>query len=276
MRCSYSRTLVLWSALTLGACATAPDVVRPDGPELGEWSVLKADRHARIAQQLDLSALQSAGSIALPDTQIVDGLQTPMLSAEQIALVSNRAARELCHRLAPYYRIDSSASADLSVTLNLVGIAPTGKGAAGVSAALGFFVPGPFRLPAGLGGLAMDAVVQSRDGTSVLAWRWSRGANAVTDSAQWSSIGDAYQLAGQFAGEMAQVMIDPQGRQGPRRARMDPIDVRPGRALCRARFGAANSAGRGASWVLPLAPEAYDDGEPPSAESAPTPTEPEQ
>lgn len=254
-------TTIAAAALLLNACASAP---RPAAPAFATERTLQtvsAERHLTVSRYVDASALAQARSFSLPSVSIAPEATLDKVSTEQAALVANRAARDLCTRLARHFVLrEDSAQADLRLDLQLTAIVPTSRGSAGASAVLGVFVPGPFRLPAGLGGLAVDSAVRNAAGEDVLIERWARGANAVMDDARVSTIGDAYQLAGSYARELAAVLAEPE--KGQRRNVLDREVIRAGRRLCAQSFGAANMAGRGASLLLPLAPEAIDSGRP--------------
>lgn len=253
-------TLVATSVL-LGACASAPHSTSPAFPTERPLQTVKAERHLTVTRFVDSVALAQAHSVSLPSVSFAPQASDAAISTEQTALVANRAARDLCTRLARNFVLsEDPQKADLRIDLQLMAIVPTGRGSAGASAVLGVFVPGPFRLPAGLGGLAMDAAIRSAGGEDVLIERWSRGANAVMDDARVSTIGDAYQLAGSYARELAAVLVEPS--PGQKRSVLDRETIRSGRRLCTENFGSANMAGRGASLLLPLAPEAIDSGKP--------------
>lgn len=258
----------LLGALLLAACASAPKAPREGFSTLRPLDTLRDEPHARISRFLDSEAVQAAQSVSPPRFVVAEDAAGEGISERQAVLVANRAARDLCTGLAPYFRITESAP-DLELALYVTAIEPTSPGAAGVSELIGVFVPGPFRLPAGLGGFAADGVAR-RGGEDLLVLRWAEGANPVTEGARVSRIGDAYQLADDFA----EALHDPQGREAEGRSRLDAATVEANRALCLARYGRANVAGQGATILLPLAPEAIDPG-PPEAGQAPPP-EPQQ
>ncbi|MGE4072634.1 MAG: DUF3313 family protein [Lysobacterales bacterium] len=258
---SPCRLLLSLLTLLLSACASAPKLEQSGFSSPVELSPVREDSHARVNRYLQPSLLAAARSVAPPEVLSGTDLADPAISAEQSALVANRAARDLCRRLSSHFLIvTGEQAADLRIELLPIGMRATGRGAAGFSALADIVVPGPFRLPAGLGGLAMAARVIGSDGQPALVETWSRGANAVTDNAQISSIGDAYQLAGTYARELARVLTTAGFDQDAPRPRLAQDQIKAGRALCQERFGAASMAGRGAAWLLPLAPEAIDDG----------------
>lgn len=251
---------VLLGSALLAACATAPKAPREGFATARTLETVRDEPHARIARFLDAEAVLAARSISPPRFLVAEGAAGDGIEPRQAVLVANRAARDLCTALAPYYRITDDAP-DLVLELHVTAIEPTSPGAAGVSELIGVFVPGPFRLPAGLGGFAADGVAR-RGGEDLLVLRWAEGANPVTEGARVSRIGDAYQLAGDFADDFADALRDPLGRGGEPRPRLDAAAIEAHRALCFARYGRANPAGQGASILLPLAPEAIDPGPP--------------
>lgn len=221
---------------------------------------------------LDAPAVQAVTRLAPPSFSVAEGAAGAGVDAAQATLVANRAARDICTALAPFYEISEEAP-ELRLELRVTAVQPTSATAAGFSELIGVFVPGPFRLPAGLGGFAADAVARraaQAEGGEVLILRWAEGANPVTEGARVSRIGDAYQLAGDFADDFSDALIDPLGREGERRPRLPAAQIEANEALCLARFGRVNVAGQGASILLPLAPEAIDPGPP-----VPAPQEPE-
>lgn len=253
------RTFVLLSAaLLLMACASAPKPTASGLPTAKPMTTLKDEAYAKAERFVDAEAVLAARSVGLPRVRIAEGAAGEGITPTQAALVANRAARDTCVQLARRYRIDPEA-ADLELEIVVTAIAPTSSGAAGMSALLGVFVPGPFRLPAGLGGFAADGAVRA-GGDEIVVLRWAEGAGAITEDAKVSRIGDAYQLAGDFADDFAKALIDPLGAEGDARATLNAAEREAGSARCVARFGRASVAGRGASFLLPLSPEAIDAG----------------
>ena len=251
---------VAFVALLLQACASAPKDRASGIASTQTLEVVRDDSYAKAERYLDINAVRSVERVGIPRVVLAEGALGLGITAVQGALVANQAARKVCTNLAPFLRFDEAA-AELTIELKVTAIRPTSSGTAGVSAVLGVFVPGPFRLPAGLGGFAADGVAR-RDGEDLLVLRWAEGASALGDRAKISSIGDAYQLAAQFADDFTDNLIKPQGQKGKRRPRLGSALVDANKALCEARFGKANIAGRGASFLLPLSPAAIDPGAP--------------
>jgi hypothetical protein len=246
--------------MLLHGCASAPKDVAVGISTQQPMAIIRDESYARAERYLDADAVLRVRSLAVPRIRLAEGAVDEDITAEQAELVANRVSREVCLRLAPYLHVDDEAP-DLDIELIVTAIRATSPLASGISAGLGVFVPGPFRLPAGLGGFAADGVARYR-GQELLVLRWAEGANAVTDSAKVSTIGDAYQLAAQFAADFSDHLIGPKDSAAARRPRLSDTVIQGNNARCHARFGKASLAGRGASLLLPLAPEAIDEGAP--------------
>lgn len=241
--------LAALAMLALQGCASAPKPEVRGISDQRPMTTLRDEDFARIERFVDADAVLAARSAGLPSVRIAADAVGAGINPEQAALVANRVARDLCNGLARYVRIDERAP-DLRVDVVITAIRPTSSTAAGLSALLGVWVPGPFRLPAGLGGFAADGAAR-KGGEPVLLLHWAEGAGAITEDAKISSIGDAYQLAGDFADDFVE-------------------------ALCLARFGRASITGRGASLLLPLSPESIDAGAPADSGTRPGAAEAEE
>jgi hypothetical protein len=261
------RLTAVAAVLVLSGCASVPapreGVLAAERP----LETIDASRHRQVAQFVDADALRATPRIALPAVEIAGGAHGPRIEPAQAALVANHAARSLCLGLSRHAELAAAPAPDaLQPRIVVTAIEPTSGAAAGASSVIGIFVPGPFRLPAGLGGLAVDAELRDPRAGQVAAMRWARGANAVTQDAKVSAIGDAWQLAGRFGEEFARAVLDTDpARAGLQRARLSDAAISANRAACAQRFGTVNLAGRGASLLLPLAPEAIDPGPPGAA-----------
>lgn len=263
--------LVLLALAVLAGCASAPRALPEGIATERELQTLRDAPHAQVGRFLDAPAVQAVTRVAPPRFSVAEGAAGAGIDAAKATLVANRAARDICTALAPFYEISEEAP-ELLLELRVTAVQPTSPAAAGFSELIGVFVPGPFRLPAGLGGFAADGVARraaQAEGGEVLVLRWAEGANPVTEGARVSRIGDAYQLAGDFADDFSKALIDPLGREGERRPRLQATQIKANEALCLARFGRVNVAGQGASILLPLAPEAIDPGPPVPATAPP-------
>lgn len=262
-----ARTSALILAALSAACASVPNA-RESRVDASHALVAVADeRHLRIDQYIDTEALADTPRMALPQVRVDDDAYDERVSEALATLVANNAARALCRELSRYAVLEArDDQTALDPQLVVTAIMPTSGAASGASSVLGFFVPGPFRLPAGLGGLAVDAQLLDQKGDAVAVMRWARGANAATDDAKVSAIGDAWQLADRFGREFARALLDTDAKlAGIQRERVDAATYKSNRALCAERFGTVNLAGRGASILLPLSPEAIDPGPPVAA-----------
>jgi hypothetical protein len=259
-------------ALMLAACATVPAQRAAGIADTLPLVVTKDEAHVRIAVHVDRDVVGPGARFAAPTVEIAEGARPETVEPSSARLVANNAARSLCNELAPYVELVAPGSdGALRTRLVVTAITPTSRAAAGASALVDVFVPGPARPPAGLGALAIDGEVRDPADAPVAAIRWARGANPVTDNAQVSAIGDAWQLADTFGEEFARLLLRDAGdKNAPRPPRLAAAVVRANRARCAEWFGALNLAALGAGRLVPLAPEAIDPG-PPAAKPSPAP-----
>jgi Protein of unknown function (DUF3313) len=253
---------VVTSVLLLSACAAVPKNQKQGIKTERELSKVREERNTSVQKFIDVPAIESAKSLSLPEVMVADGVVSEKITQLQADLVANRAGREMCKDLLDYFEMRNDSSADLKLRVVVTAINPTSSGASGASAVIGTVVPGPFRLPIGLGGLAADASADDAAGKQMLITKWAKGANSITNDAKVSRIGDAYQLAAGFAGIFSKMLINPSDDKKTKRPKLSEAQVENNKQLCEARFGKASVAGRGASLLLPLAPEAFDSGAP--------------
>lgn len=199
---------------------------------------------------------------------------SPTLSHEQRMLVANAVDRALCIGLSERFRVvGPDQPADLSTRVLVTQAAPTDEVAAGASkvvsfvpAALGVMAPVP-RLPIGLGSLTLEAEAQDRGGRQQAAMIWARGANSFTNSPMVSTAGDAYDLAGSFAGDFGQLLVtgDSPFGKAPSMPSFDKIGSslggKPKYEACEA-FGRAPGVVGMISGNIGLPPEWSDKGAP--------------
>lgn len=245
----------------LNACASIP---APNGNQLLSDRPLETvteEQGRSVSRFLDAGRLSKISRYALPDIALSLPSENPDITPEQLALMSNALNRSICTRLGQYLAADPEASAEaLRIDIALTGITPTSRSIAGLSAAVDTFVPGPFRIPAGMGALSLDA--RASDGEGTLAFlRWAKGANPVTNSAKVSTIGDAYALIETFTREFGQLLL--QGAGGPdKRQKLPDAQINANENMCEARYGKVDPVGKGASFLIPLSPEFIDKGKP--------------
>ncbi|MCZ8318814.1 MAG: hypothetical protein O9303_08375 [Silanimonas sp.] len=260
MHLSRAAVALLAGALVLTqGCASAPKGTRGSSLDV-PFEPTSESTSKQVAQYVDAPAIRSVDAIKLPIIEIDDAAVDASITGEQADLVANRAARDVCTGLAPFIRIGDAQDAS-SVRITVRAIKATSSGAAGVSEVIGLFVPGPFRLPAGLGGFAADGVLQIGSNPAA-ALQWSKGANPITEGARISAIGDAYQLAGDFADAFVDLVLDARSVGGDRPEHLDGAAIEANRTRCFDTFGKANAAGAGASLLIGLPPESIDAGAP--------------
>jgi hypothetical protein len=264
--------LALMAAAALVGCAAIPQQRAPGIEHAVPLAVVVDEPHVRIELHVDREAIGRGARIAKPSATVAPGAFPDSIPASSVALVANNAARSLCNELAPYVEwVEPGTEEALAARLVVTAIVPTSRTAAGASAVADVFIPGPARLPAGLGALAIDGELVTRDGHTVAAIRWARGANSVTDNAQVSTVGDAWQLADEFGEELAEaLLVDAENADARKPERLPADQVRANRDQCRAWFGYLNPAALGAGRLIPLTPELIDPGPPDSVE-IPTP-----
>ncbi|MCM2291610.1 DUF3313 domain-containing protein [Allorhizobium sp. BGMRC 0089] len=168
---------------------------------------------------VDGPALEKVRTIAIEPAKLSPRASQAVKEPRNAMLLSNALDRALCIDLSDQYQVVMPGGhADLTVRSMITDVVPTGKVAAGVSkvATLGTSAVLPVgvpRLPIGLGGLAVEAEAIDGSGVQRAAIIWSRGANSVTNSPRISDVGDAYALAGSFAGDFADLLM--KGRKSP-------------------------------------------------------------
>jgi hypothetical protein len=219
-------------------------------------TTIVSKRHRQIEQFVDTEKLRATPRIVLPGVRVADGAHGSAISPKQAIIVANNAGRALCKKLAPYVELlTETSSGSLQVQLVVTAITPTSSAAAGASWALSNLVQIPLiptRMPAGLGGLSIEADIRDASG-QVAMMRWARGANAATQEAKMSVISDAWELAEAFGNEFGKTVLDTDmKKRGVQRDRVPSATARANRELCVARYGRINLARRGASMLLPI------------------------
>jgi hypothetical protein len=68
-------------------------------------------------------------------------------------------------------------------------------------------IPGPPRIPIGMGGLAVEAEALDHNGHQMAAMVWARGADAFTIKPKVSEDGDAYTLAKAFGDDFSRLLV---------------------------------------------------------------------
>jgi hypothetical protein len=221
----------------------------------------------KVARYVDGQMLSGITGFALPKAQLLLPGPSEYITQDQLDIISNALNRSMCNRLGQYLTARTEPKPeDLQIEFALTGITPTSRVASGVSAAAGFFVPGPFRLPIGMGAIALDAKATTNEQTAAFM-RWAKGANPVFNSGKVSTIADAYELVETFSREFAELLLE--GADSVKtRTKLPEQEIDGNEAICLANFGAVNLASKGASFFLPLAPELIDSGKPKEVEDS--------
>lgn len=215
----------------------------------------------KVARYVDGQLLAGITGFALPKAQLLLPGPSEYITQDQLDIISNALNRSMCNRLGQYLTVQTAPKPEnLQIEFALTGITPTSRVASGVSAAAGFFVPGPFRLPIGMGAIALDAKATTNEQTAAFM-RWAKGANPVFNSGKVSTIADAYELVETFSREFSELLLE--GADSVKtRTKLPAQEIDSNEAICLANFGAVNLASKGASFFLPLAPELIDSGKP--------------
>ncbi len=195
--------LVLPLAMQLSGCTSVP---LQEGGTLTSYDQLSPakGKYTRSRTFVDAQGLAGVKTISILPTTFSFGASSRISNQQDRALVTNALDRAVCVSLSDKYRIVPIGSpADLTVRTVVTDIVATDKTIAGVSTAVSlgssFVLPvGIPRLPAGLGGLAVEAEAVDAGGTQRAAIVWSKGANSITNKPRVSEVGDAYSLAGNF------------------------------------------------------------------------------
>jgi hypothetical protein len=254
-------------AFALGLGLTAPIVWAAEAPApagvLSSYDGLSPAHtiQTRALWRGDAPALTSAKTARIAPVKIAPGAADG-ITAEQRGLVANELARTLCARLSGHFRMVSTrAPADLTVRTTITRIRPTNTVAA--TASLGARVvahvvgsPVAPRIPVGLGGFSAEGETVDKAGVQRAALVWTRDANALLTGARASHIGDAYQLAAAFAGDMARLTIT--GQDPLREVTAPTLKRKAAQAAC-AVYGRGERSGY-VSGMFGIAPEATDHG----------------
>jgi len=171
---------------------------------------------------VDAKGLAAVKTVTIMPATFALDASSRVKTAEDRFLVTNALDRALCVALSDKYQmVPPGQPADLTVRAVVTDIVLTNKAIAGVSTAvsLGSSAVLPIgipRLPAGLGGLALEAEAIDPSGVQRAAVLWSKGANSITNNARVSEVGDAYSLASNFGNYFARMLVtgkEPKGLQ---------------------------------------------------------------
>lgn len=233
--------ILILSLLMLAACASRPPAPAMLDPALPH--VQRVENRERVSALWLRDGLPPS-RLPFPEVALSAAAERDGLEPEAIEPVLRELGRSLCLALAERLPLDADTTATLRVEL----VALRASRANAIAALLDLAVPGPGRLPAGLGGLSVRLQLNDQGEPRVL-YAWSRGANPLRENARLSPIADAWQLAGRFAGDF---LKDSGLADLPKRP---PGERRAASAECEARFGGSDPLLRGAGRLLPLPPE---------------------
>jgi Protein of unknown function (DUF3313) len=204
--------LVMAIAVSLSGCASAP-LTRSGALSSYDNMTPSDGLLAKSLVRVSKDDVLAARTVRIVPTAFAQAA-SPTLSREQRMLVANAIDRAVCIGLSERFQVVApDQPADLTTSVLVTQAAPTDEVAAGASkvvsvvpSALGVPAPVP-RLPIGLGSLTLEAEAKDRAGRQQAAMIWARGANSFTNSPTLSRAGDAYDLAGSFAGDFSQLLI---------------------------------------------------------------------
>lgn len=242
---NVTRILLLPTLLAGIGCASLP----PATTTLDEgFREVRSQPHYRISVRAGEAAWPAPAVFRLPEASLLADAQGAGITSQQADVIAVHAARTVCQALAPWV-VWTNADDGGRVVVGIHMIAASSGGLAATSAVIDAVVPGPFRLPAGLGALGIDSRVEDASGAPLMEVHWARGANPLLHRARVSSIGDAWELAPSHARDLRDA-LRPLASAQPDSVR------RTNEAACDAQFGRVNVAGRAASMFIPLSPEA--------------------
>jgi hypothetical protein len=200
-------------ALLVAACGTPG--ATPSGLLSGYEGLVEREDTVRasIRERRDDERAANVERVFLEPAVLATGAGDGLTEAE-IALVLREVDRQVCYEVSERFTVIPSPEAGAGQVRVVVSrIAPTGRVASAVSAASGFFIPGPIgvRVPGTLGGLSAEAeLLAANDAGQVAAILWSRDAQAVgTDNPSLSRVGDAVQLAEPFGDAVGDAFAPP-------------------------------------------------------------------
>jgi hypothetical protein len=204
---------VTLGALLVAACGTPG--AAPSGLLSNYDGLVARDGTVRasIEQRRDDARAGTVERIFLEPALLASGAGEGLTAAE-IALVLREVDRQVCYELSERFTVIPAPEAGAGRVRAVVSrIAPTGRTASAVSAASGFFIPGPIgvRVPGTLGGLSAEAeLLAGNDQGQVAVILWSRNAQAIgTDNPSLSRVGDAVQLAEPFGDAVGDAFAPP-------------------------------------------------------------------
>lgn len=137
----------------------------------------------------------------------------PQLTQAEQRLLANALSRALCDRVEDKAQIvEAPGAATLRIAITITELERTNVAAASAAVIA-------LRAPIGLGALGVEAEALTGDDRQAASMMWRRKADAVFTGARASSIGDAFNFAGQFGhafgGELRRGFGERQFKNGP-------------------------------------------------------------
>ena len=271
---------IMMLSLMLSACADAP--LEEAGSLASYDGLAQSDGMlAKSKLRIDKNAVMSARTVRIIPTEFAEKARIETVTDAQRKLVANAVDRSLCIGLSERLQVvPRGEAADLTVHAVVTRMAPTDENAVAATKVVQVAktvllpgVPAPVpRLPIGLGALSMEAEARDPNGQQVAAMVWGRGANALGGSARISKSGDAYELAGNFGDDFAELVVagkSPYGHMSnlPSADRMKALSGgEPKYAVCDS-FGRAPGVAGLIGGALGTPPEWSDKGASETAES---------
>ncbi|GLK74511.1 DUF3313 domain-containing protein [Ancylobacter dichloromethanicus] len=204
--------LALPLTLAMAGCASVPLKEGGTLSSYGNLGVTKGEL-SKSRTFVDGQGLAAMKTVKIVPTTFASDAASRVKAKADRALVSNALDRELCVALSDKYEVVSAEQpADLTVRAVVTDLVPTDKAMAGVSAMVtlgtGVVLPvGVPRIPAGLGGLSVEAEAVDSSGIQRAAMVWARGANSIQNNPRVSEVGDAYSLASTFGSDFSRMLV---------------------------------------------------------------------
>lgn len=250
---SMNKKLLFISIGLLGACSSIPEA-----SNLSNYNSLTEEKGIRAKYKTfaDTEGLKKYNSIYIEQTKISQEVLNKSGEA-RLDIVANLIDREICLKLAKTFDIrETNSENTLIMKVFITDFEPTGRMASAVSSA----IPGPLRLPLGLGKLSAESEVLDPNQKQLAAIIWSHKAAPILTSGGASTIYDAYEFAADFAKDAANNIVPDKTKDGAIENPNAVIDLRE--KICTDKYGQSLKAQQFIGGLSPigLPPEAYDSG----------------
>lgn len=167
--------LAILAPLLLASCATQG---KPSGA-LSSYHGLETKGGALrtgVASRADKDRLAGINRVVIRPARLAENEDTRWLTAKERELLLREVDAQLCFELTERYELaPAGAAADAEVRATVTRVEPTGRAASALSAASGFFIPGPIglRVPGTVGGLGAEAEMITSAGVQTAALVWN-------------------------------------------------------------------------------------------------------